>query len=74
MSYKVIALFPVMFWESISRYSTKIHVTALSNLCQSSNACNSAYRNDSKILLQNYPSLTFLLNNQSSTFGNVLNY
>ena len=31
--------------------------------CQSSNACNSTYRNDTKILLQNYPSLTFLLNN-----------
>ena len=68
MSYKVIALFPVMFWESLSTYSTKIHVIALSKLCQSSNACNSTCRNDSKILLQNYPSLTFLLNNQTKFY------
>ena len=33
-----------------------------------SNACNTVYRNDSKILLQNYLSLTFLLNNQTKFY------
>ena len=60
--------FPCDNLRIISRHSTKIPVTALSNLCQSSNACNSTYRNDSKKLLQNYPSLTLLLNNQTKFY------
>ena len=60
--------FPCDVLRIIIQVFHKIHVTALSNLCQSSKACNSTYKNDSKIVLQNYPSLTFPLNNQTKFY------
>ena len=75
MSYKAIALFPVMFWESLSRYSTKFMSQHYPTFVKVLMPVTQLTKMIQKLCYKIIHLLHFYLTiKQSSIFGNILNY